>query len=158
MEPTKPYPTPDFFLPVEAKTGRTYAQWLTRRARALRDHDRDAGNHVHVLAHYRKAIDTALRRSGGIDEYNGKPIDWLLAFENRNGAIGGKRRRSFAAAPSIDHVTGGGLTVAVCRDETNTAKGCMTTKTFYEFCAAVVAHGPRFCAQSPNVTAEKQIG
>lgn len=140
-----PFETPTFFVPVEAATGRTYRQWLTRRARALRDHDRGAGNHVHEVAHYRKAIDTALRRSGGVDEYNGKPIDWMLAFENRNSAIGGKQRRQFAAAPSIDHVTGGGLIVAICRDETNSAKGCMTAKGFYDFCATVVEHGKRFC-------------
>ena len=106
-----PFQTPNFFMPVVEKTGRTYSQWLTRRARALRDHDRDAGNHVHDLAHYRKAIDTALQRSGGIDEYNGKPIDWMLAFDNRNAGRGSKKRRSYAAAPSIDHVTGGGLVV-----------------------------------------------
>jgi hypothetical protein len=69
----------------------------------------------------------------------------MLAFKDRNAGRGGKKRRSFAAAPSIDHVNGGGLLVAVCRDETNTAKSCMTTKGFYDFCAAVVAHGPRFC-------------
>lgn len=138
---------PEFFNAVIAKTGRTYRQWLTRRARALRDHDCDAGNHVHELAHYRAAIHTALLRSGGVDEYTGKPIDWLLAFENRNAQRGGRSRRAFAAAPSVDHVTGGGLTVAICRDETNTAKGCMTSDRFYELCVAVAAQGPKFCGR-----------
>ena len=135
------YQTPEFFKPVEAASGRTYRQWLTSRAKACQSHDRNGQKCVHEPEYYRRAIHNAMKRSGGLDEYNGKPIDWMLAFQNRNEKAGSKSRRKFAAAPSIDHVTGGGNDVAICRDDTNSAKGCMTENGFYEFCASIVAHG-----------------
>jgi hypothetical protein len=127
---------PAFFAPALAG-GRTYAQWLTGKSVALRKHDRRCGNHVHDTSSYRAAIHTAMKRSGGVDEYSGRPIDWSLAFVNRNAEAGAKNRRRFAAAPSLDHVTGGGLLIAISRDDTNSAKGCMTVAEFYAFCAAV---------------------
>lgn len=139
------YSTPPFFVVAEIGAGRTYLRWLAKRATALRNHDRRLGNHVHDVEFYRKALHTAMLRSGGQDEYTGEAIDWTLAFENRNVAKGAKGRRKFAAAPSVDHVTGGGNFVAICRDETNTSKGCMTANRFHQLCKAVVAKGPTFC-------------
>jgi len=145
-----PFDTPAFFAPA-LTGGQTYAQWLSRKARALRRHDRKCGNHLHDLSSYRAAIHTAMLRSGGSDEYNRKPIDWSLAFANRNAVAGARHRRKFAAAPSLDHVTGGGLIIAIARDDTNSAKGCMTVPEFYAFCTAI-ADGPRpFIAQQARI-------
>jgi hypothetical protein len=135
------YEMPKFFAPAIAG-GKTYDKWLKKRARALRKHDRNRENHPHTAASYEAALHTAMKRSGGVDEYSGEPIDWSLAFRNGILSKGAKHRRKFAAAPSLDHVTGGGLLIAICRDDTNTAKGCMTVSDFYAFCATI-AGGPR---------------
>lgn len=81
-------------------------------------------------------------RSGGKDEYSGKDINWRLAFTNGRSKPGAKNRRRLSAAPSLDHVNGGGLLIAITRDDTNSAKGCLTVSEFYNLCAAVVG-GPR---------------
>ena len=134
---------PEFFKCAEDGNDRTYAAWLKRRAVSLRRHDKKLGKHVHPTSYYRNALDTAVRRSGGVDEYSGEPIDWSLAFDNRNATSGARARRSFGAAPSIDHINGAGLRLAICRDDTNTAKGCMTVARFYELCDKVAVKMPR---------------
>jgi len=139
------YRTPQFFTVAERASGRTYKEWLEKRAQSLKRQDRTRGNHVLPISHYRKALHRAILRSEGIDEYSGREVDWSLAFTNRNEVKGAKHRRAFAAAPSVDHMTGGGAGVAICRDDTNTAKGCMTADDFRALCLAVAASPPRFC-------------
>ena len=139
------FPTPTFFIESDKNIGENYTNWLTKRSKSLMRHDRKKGNTVHPIGHYRQALHTAMIRSQGFDEYSGEPINWSLAFTNRNGKVGAKSRRKFSDAPSVDHITGGGLGVAICRDDTNTAKGCMTPADLHAFCKAVASRPPRFC-------------
>jgi len=87
-----------------------YNAWLVRKARAQvkRDKKRSKKHNdaAFSLSQYCKDINNAVVRSGGMDEYTGKPLDWELCrkYNNLDSAKEGTAYLvKFRNLPTVDH-------------------------------------------------------
>jgi hypothetical protein len=138
--PTK-YPLPSFLVGTISQDN--YLRWLRRKASAHVKRDRLRGNSGAVREAYRVAIHRAVIESGGVDQYTGERLDWLLISRYDNSQSKQLRRHyksSFALLPTVDHV-GDGLGPAdfkICAWRTNDSKNDLSYVSFVELCRKVV--------------------
>jgi hypothetical protein len=157
------YAVPDFLSGVLDQAA--YQRWLRRKAETHKKRDRDRGNATATGAGYMLAIHAAVLRSGGSDEYTGRPLRWDLVstYDNdRSGAEGRAYKKSLGDLPTVDHV-GDGLgpaAFAICSWRVNDAKHDLTLAEFLEVCREVLRRHEVAADQRPMplAHAERALG
>lgn len=132
------YHVPDI---VRAKgvTCATYSSWLERQA--LNCKHRDPVGCRQGIEVYRAAINAAVVRSAGFDEYTGEPLEWNRLNQAMPEGVGRRRHRIRGRYPSVDHYQGLGVVqYRICSGTVNAAKGALDHQQFVEMCRRVVAH------------------
>lgn len=140
------YALPDAIAPKVDQT--SYQRWLDRKARAHLIRDRRRGNTVATRESYMLAIHRAVCRSGGLDEYTGRPLRWemISAWDNDASKKGGRAyKQSFGDLPTVDHVDAGlgEGDFAICSWRINDVKSDLDLEEFLEVCRDVLAHADR---------------
>jgi len=116
-----------------------YVAWLDDKAQTHVRRDRRRWNQTLSKSDYKRAIDAAVQRSRGRDQYTGEPLEW-----NRIGKYdslkaqerGSEYRREFALLPTVDYEDPGSHdpVFRICGLRTNDCKSDLTVKELTEFC------------------------
>lgn len=121
-----------------------YEAWLSRKARAHVNRDRDRGMTASV-SQYKEAIHAAVFASEGRDAYTGEQLNWSLigTYDNEQSRTGRHSyKATLALLPTVDHIDTGATEASfkICGWAVNDAKHDLTIETFRELCKRVLTH------------------
>jgi hypothetical protein len=140
--PSRKYSLPDFLI--GRCTPEVYYDWLEGRALAHVRRDRQRGHLAATREAYMVAIHAAALKSGGLDDYTGKPMDWeaIGTWNNADSQTIPNYKKQFWNLPTVDHF---GKDIAanafrICSWQTNDCKNDLSHDQFVEFCRSVVGY------------------
>ncbi|HSS21244.1 MAG TPA: hypothetical protein VLL54_14315 [Pyrinomonadaceae bacterium] len=140
---SKKYLLPGFLI--GRCTADDYLKWLSGRAVSHVRRDRKRGHTEARREAYMIAINAAVLRSGGVDDYTGENLAWesINTYDNAKSQEGRRLyKKSLGMMPTVDHF-GDDLTAdefRICSWRTNDCKNDLSDEELVDFCRTVLAY------------------